>query len=71
MAPIDNVTWLSVSAVQVVPPSVVFHTPPPAGDTKMVLADVGSGAIAVMRPLTFPFVPFELRGPGPIAVQAV
>jgi hypothetical protein len=45
---------LSVSGFQVCPPSVVFHTPPPALAMKMVLASWGSVAIPVTRPLTGP-----------------
>ena len=30
MAPMNRVGWESVRGVQLVPPSVVFHTPPPA-----------------------------------------
>src|ERR1700758_3848190 len=54
MAPIASVGWLSVNGVQPVPPLVVFHTPPPAVATRMVLELVGSTAIPVMRPLVSP-----------------
>jgi hypothetical protein len=33
IAPIDNVVCASVKGVQVVPPLIVFQTPPPAGAT--------------------------------------
>ena len=71
MAPIDNVCWLSVIGTQFVPPLMVFHTPPPAAAIYMMLALVGSTAMPVIRPLTFPAAPFEFSGCGPINVHVV
>src|SRR3954447_25345316 len=48
--PMKRVGWLSVSATQLLPPSIVFQTPPPGVATKMVLTSDGSAAIALTRP---------------------
>ncbi len=47
--------WRSISGVQLVPPSVVFQTPPFTEPTKSVLpvASLGSATTAVTRPDAF------------------
>src|SRR5690348_4521919 len=67
----NRVDWPSVRAVQLVPPLVVFQTPPPAAAMYRVLGSVGSAATAAMRPETFPppGVWPAAMGSGPSAVQ--
>src|SRR5262245_45330274 len=50
-APIAREAWLSPSAVQVLPASLVRHTPPRLVPIKIVWPSVGWGAMAVTRPL--------------------
>src|SRR5438309_226103 len=64
---------LSVTGVQVMPPFLVFQTPPPAVAMYETLALFGSAAMAVIRPdagaglATRPFVPASSsKGAGPI-----
>ena len=56
---------------QLVPPSVVFHTPPEAEPMYTVLGTAGSTAIETTRPpaLAFPLQYSLLMGRGPIGVQ--
>src|SRR5260370_2679404 len=71
-APMNSVDWPSVSGVQLLPPSVVLHTPPPAAAMNMRLALLGSGAMPTVRPATT--LAFTPNGPltsdaGPMSVQ--
>jgi hypothetical protein len=58
MAPINNVRLFAGTRIvgeeaQVESLSVVFHTPPPAAATYIVLTPVGWAAMPVIRPLVF------------------
>src|SRR5258708_34756083 len=76
--PMASEAWPSVSADHVVPPSVLFHTPPPAVPANTVVPLVGSVTSAVMRPLLTPYLPAGLTpmywlpvmGAGPTADHA-
>src|SRR6202022_375981 len=77
-APIAREAALAVSGDQLVPPLVLFQTPPPAVPAKTVEAFVGSVTRLVTRPETLPkLLPGALPqhrsstiGVGPSAVQA-
>src|SRR5205085_11398235 len=49
-APTLRLLIVSVSGTHDAPPSVVFQRPPPSAPAYSVLAAVGCGAMAVMRP---------------------
>src|SRR6266849_4873210 len=69
MQPIARVCCVSVSGFHVVPPSVVFQTPPPAEAIYKVLAFNGSAATPAIRPLSI--WPNSFNAAGPMAVQLV
>src|SRR5215472_9445369 len=65
--PIASVGWLSVSGVHVVPPSVVFHTPPCAPAAYTVVELRGSTTKAETRPDVTPAeLPFAPYGPAKV-----
>src|SRR5438445_799269 len=70
MEPMAVEACLSVKAVQVVPPFVVFHTPPWAPPRYTILTLPGSIASAVTRPETTGSVYDVSMGCGPTNFQA-
>src|SRR5512143_1313079 len=69
--PTASVGCPSVRAVQLAPPSVVFHTPPMAPPTYMVVGVFGSTTIADSRPETGESSNTFCVGCGPIGDQTV
>ena len=51
IAPIEWTGWSSKIGSQLMPPFVVFHTPPLAPPTEMILGSAQTASIAVTRPL--------------------
>src|SRR5258708_40119479 len=69
MEPMAIVACVSVKGAQVVPPFVVFHTPPGAPPRYTVLTFPGSMASAVTRPETTGALYGVLIGCGPMKVH--
>src|SRR4051812_35468947 len=74
IAPIDNVSCVSVKGIQLWPPSNVFQTPPPAAAIQIVLSSVGCAATPAIRPLLTKLKStgeVVASGEGPMEIHAV